>query len=330
MRCKCKPGCEAEVTVKGNKYAQNHDPASRRSYKKRGKAISRGMKKFYATGIKAGGYVKKGFWFNGIEYKTRSEWQSARMKDPKILARATAHGVKMMRAKMQDPEHVKELTRKSHTPEASAKHSATLVRLWQDPEYRANQIEKSTIAHQRPAYKRKMSRIQRRRFKDPKEHKKLSVAQTKSWAENHDARAADISPKISATIRASYASGEREIQKKYHKGWYTSRKMRKRFPYRSQLEKLFMIGLDKDPHVVEWLYEALEIPYQFAGVTRTHVPDFFFRTRDGKWHVVEVKHSNYLADAQIVAKRVGAEAMLWPRDISYEIITEKEIQVAEA
>jgi|SRR5579859_4355731 len=68
MRCQCKSGCEVEVKTPGKLFARGHDPASHQDYEKKGRGISRAIRKK----IRAGTYVNH---FKGQKHSAETKKQ---------------------------------------------------------------------------------------------------------------------------------------------------------------------------------------------------------------------------------------------------------------
>lgn len=82
-----------------------------------------------------------------------------------------------------------------------------------------------------------------------------------------------------------------------HKGKYRVQNLEKyrgdptNVIYRSLWETKAMRRFDMDPNVVEWSSESIVIPYhdKSTGRLRRYFPDFYFKRRDGRCFLVEVK-----------------------------------------
>ena len=88
--------------------------------------------------------------------------------------------------------------------------------------------------------------------------------------------------------------------------------------YRSSWERKFMRYLDLHPEITAWGSEEIVIPYfdPTHGRNRRYFPDFVFRTKDGKVHVVEIKpYKECVApEAKRKTKRFLAEAAEYKRN----------------
>lgn len=87
--------------------------------------------------------------------------------------------------------------------------------------------------------------------------------------------------------------------------------------------------LDRDPDVVVWAYECIEIPYVSAprsGRIRRYIPDFLVERVDGSRAVVEIKPSCRVARPTNVKKFAAACEWCARHGVEFVIVTEVELR----
>jgi len=103
---------------------------------------------------------------------------------------------------------------------------------------------------------------------------------------------------------------------------------------RSSWEVRYARMLDKDPEVIEFSYEGINVPYIYRGEQHYTVPDFLVRYADGKITVDEIKPgykvNSCLKDRlKMIAMQIWAErwgfAFRWWNGESYIDFQEREI-----
>lgn len=118
--------------------------------------------------------------------------------------------------------------------------------------------------------------------------------------------------------------------------------------FRSSWEIKMMRRLDTDPNVVAWSSECVIVPYRdkSTGRMRRYFPDFWFRRRDGKEFLVEVKplketvppvrtptktDKRFMTECMTYAKNISkweaATRYSRERDWGFLIITERELGI---
>lgn len=117
---------------------------------------------------------------------------------------------------------------------------------------------------------------------------------------------------------------------KYIQGSYYSLKNECSFIYRSSYELAYLYQLEKNPDVVKYIYEPLELYYiDNYKKQRTYKPDFMILYGDGKMEITEVKPTAMLGDFNVRAKAKAAELYIKDNfkdsDVSYRFITEKDL-----
>jgi TnsA endonuclease-like protein/NUMOD3 motif-containing protein len=136
--------------------------------------------------------------------------------------------------------------------------------------------------------------------------------------------------KMSESMRLGYLTGRPLAAtanlRNNETGFYTSKKMHKRYEYKSKtIEKPFMESLDADRTVRWWFYEPFSIPYWYRGKLHSYFLDFVVWYRSGDIDFVETKHSTHLKQEKVVAKRAGAEILAEQLGAKYRFVTEKEL-----
>ena len=58
--------------------------------------------------------------------------------------------------------------------------------------------------------------------------------------------------------------------------------------YRSSWEHKFMIYCDNSVSIWKWSYERIRVPYMFNGKSKSYLPDFWIRRKDGEF-LIEIK-----------------------------------------
>lgn len=84
---------------------------------------------------------------------------------------------------------------------------------------------------------------------------------------------------------------------KTHKGHYIVKNPEKyagdinNVYYRSSWEKSAFIWLDKNPDIVKWVSEEIEIPYKSAidGITHRYYPDLLIKYKNNQVYLIEIK-----------------------------------------
>lgn len=107
------------------------------------------------------------------------------------------------------------------------------------------------------------------------------------------------------------------------KGRFLSRRLHRFIPYRSLMERRFLVWLETRCKA-NFLYEGLAIPYRYRGKTRTHFPDFVILYKKAPWKVVEVK-PRFIATNPKGAERKKLEvayAFCQRYRLRYELVTE--------
>lgn len=283
-RCRCRPGCEAEVRSLVGKYARGHSPASRRSYKKRPVA-------------------------SAASYKARGKKISAtiRRKQEDGTYEVTRQRLSVARKRLWKTEEYRQNRLKSE-PGRRDKIGVSAEKRWQDPIYRARTQSSMVKAYPKGAEAR--SRGLKRKWKDPVYVAKVTksrraVYQSVGYKEKRSSLSTAMWQRVS--YREAHASGMRraapsislaqqkvwesvEYRKKHHSsspkfksGWYPG--VDGPVWLRSGYEAAFAYWLDKNK--IAWLYESrvfnlVKGPYK----GHRYAPDFYLPAQ-GLW--VEIK-----------------------------------------
>lgn len=106
----------------------------------------------------------------------------------------------------------------------------------------------------------------------------------------------------------------------------------KRSPYReenydSDLEKYYMVELEKMPGVKSWTKKHnITIPYRFFFVKRNYIPDFLVEFNDGSKEIHETKGLPFLFLLSTKLKKLSAEEYCKEQGWKYILITkDKEV-----
>jgi len=97
--------------------------------------------------------------------------------------------------------------------------------------------------------------------------------------------------------------------------------------YDSNLEKYYMVELERMPGVKSWTKKhGIKIPYKALFVTRHYLPDFLIEYNDGSKEIHETKGLPYLFWTSTALKREVAEDYCKERGWKYKLITkDKEV-----
>lgn len=107
------------------------------------------------------------------------------------------------------------------------------------------------------------------------------------------------------------------------KGWYRG------FFFRSACEYFFMKKLEREgiDLMNDVKYESFRIPFEFDGVARTYIPDFYVKSRAT---VYEVKYSfSSESDSIIEVKKKAAIDFLRSQNISYKMVQASELEIPD-
>lgn len=112
----------------------------------------------------------------------------------------------------------------------------------------------------------------------------------------------------------------------YGTGMYFAKKCRQDVPYANIMELIFMYWLDKNPNVVSYQYENLDIPYKYDGTERHYHPDFDVVLRDFRV-IWELKYNYNTGGGKTVAKKHAAEEFATKNGYKeYKIITFEDVR----
>ena len=115
-----------------------------------------------------------------------------------------------------------------------------------------------------------------------------------------------------------------DLNTSYKRGHYFSEKMQKNLYYRSSWEKTAFRWLDDQDEILFYNPEPFSIPYEYDH-KRRYIPDILIAYKDGTQKLVEIK-PEYLTSSKInQAKFKAAREYCAPRNILFEVWTEKHI-----
>lgn len=117
---------------------------------------------------------------------------------------------------------------------------------------------------------------------------------------------------------------------KYIQGDFYSEKNKENFPYKSSYELAFLHQVEKNPLVIQYIYEPFELYYiDSTGKRRIYIPDFMVLFTDGSMEIAEIKPRIMLQDFDVQAKGRSCREYLLENykdiNISYRFITEKDL-----
>lgn len=123
----------------------------------------------------------------------------------------------------------------------------------------------------------------------PRIRAKRSAAAKKTWEGNDRRRR-----QYSHMLKEAYATGVRVPayrNSQFEQDWISTKKGG-RFFYHSSWERLFAELLDSSKIVKKFKYEPFGIEYKWAGHKHVYFPDFWFKLRDGREFVIELRGWN--------------------------------------
>ena len=93
--------------------------------------------------------------------------------------------------------------------------------------------------------------------------------------------------------------------------------------YDSDLERMMMVRLEKDPEVAKWQKRhGISIPWiDSHGRKCNYRPDFLVEYTDGRKVIVEVKNPAMMDSPAVLRKRSAAEEWCRRRAMKYELST---------
>ncbi len=97
--------------------------------------------------------------------------------------------------------------------------------------------------------------------------------------------------------------------------------------YDSDLEKYYMVELERMPGVKSWTKRhSIKIPYQFLFIKKNYIPDFLVEFNDGSKEIHETKGLPFLFLQSTKLKKVSAEEYCKRLGWKYKFITkDKEV-----
>ena len=117
---------------------------------------------------------------------------------------------------------------------------------------------------------------------------------------------------------------------KYKTGTFFSKKNNSGFVYRSAYEYAYLVKLEKDDNVVNFIVEPFKIPYlDERGHKHVYIPDIVVLKANGNIDLIEIKPKSMLQNARVQRKASAARAFLKRNHkdavIEYKFITEEDI-----
>ncbi|MDE2900652.1 MAG: TnsA endonuclease N-terminal domain-containing protein [Chloroflexota bacterium] len=93
--------------------------------------------------------------------------------------------------------------------------------------------------------------------------------------------------------------------------------------YDSELERMFMVKLERDAEVVKWQKRhGISIPWiDGQGRKCNYRPDFLVEYNDGRKEIIEVKNPALMDSVAINRKRKAAEEWCRRRGMAYKMAT---------
>lgn len=207
----------------------------------------------------------------------------------------------------------------------SAKRASSIrsQKMWSDNTARERVLSGMRLAWSTPEKKAMLSSIVKKRWKQPGFRKRVSNAVTATLLENYTdtaylekhsqallsyyathkvSKETRRKQSISACLRHSTSNGT----KRYVSGHFDSKKMGRKFWYRSSWELARMNVLERDKDVVSYFVESLLISYVFDGIERFCKPDFAIIRTGGLGVLEEVKASLDMHDRKRTLCKIRA------------------------
>ena len=93
--------------------------------------------------------------------------------------------------------------------------------------------------------------------------------------------------------------------------------------YDSELERMFMVKLEKDVEVAKWQKRhGISIPWiDTQGRKCNYRPDFLVEYTDGRKEIIEVKNPALIDSPAVLRKRSAAEEWCRRRGMTYKMAT---------
>jgi len=125
---------------------------------------------------------------------------------------------------------------------------------------------------------------------------------------------------------------KRRKSRRAKRGLYKSMKSGLTYKFRSSWECKYMLYLDLAEHVKQWWYEPFPIKYVSnikTGKMRRYYPDFLVEMNIGTKELIEIKPSTKINKIQVIKKTLAAREWCSKNDITFSIVTEKELKILE-
>jgi hypothetical protein len=124
---------------------------------------------------------------------------------------------------------------------------------------------------------------------------------------------------------ASCMNSSPERKSQYKSGWHYSPKLNKKVHYRSSWEQIAYKWLDQNDDVVFYDAEPFSLDYVLGEKKKRYFPDILVIMSDGSRKLIEIKPVYRLEEKKNLAKFAAARDYCEPRNILFEVWTEKDI-----
>ena len=116
---------------------------------------------------------------------------------------------------------------------------------------------------------------------------------------------------------------------KYKTGNFVSKKNNSTFVYRSAYEYAYLLKLEADPSVVNYIVEPFNIAYMDGTRRRSYKPDIVVLRTNGSVEVIEIKPKAMLSNETVQRKAAAARSFIKRNFknsvVEYKFITEEDI-----
>lgn len=121
---------------------------------------------------------------------------------------------------------------------------------------------------------------------------------------------------------------------KYKTGNFISKKNNSTFIYRSAYEYAYLLKLEKDDDVINFVVEPFKIPYKDDnGKSRSYIPDIVVLRKNGLIEILEIKPKSRLCNGTVQRKASAARSYIKRNfknsEVVYRFITEEDIFATE-
>jgi len=102
--------------------------------------------------------------------------------------------------------------------------------------------------------------------------------------------------KLSLRNARAIIQGKDHLPSRGRKGSVWLPRLRRKFSYRSNLERRILLAIDEYPLVVDIESEKLYIKYSWKGAICHYVPDLILKLSDGRVWIIEIKPSKLITE----------------------------------